>query len=234
VSDKLNKQIASAVKNVESRTLAEKAAVFLLLLSGLAMAYLTFVSDPLKAEIATARGQIQSVTGQIGSQQSSYQNMLAASTEDPNKFANDRLAVVEREQAELDRQINALAGDLVTPGDMTGILTSVLQRQSGLELISFQNLDVRPLLGDVSAAAQNAAEGGVAAQSAIPGQVFEHGLQLQFQGDAFSTLKYLRFIEEISGSFFWDSIEFAITAWPEAMINLQIHTISTNTGFIGV
>jgi MSHA biogenesis protein MshJ len=57
---------------------------------------------------------------------------------------------------------------------------------------------------------------------------------IEFQGDFFSTLKYLRFLEEISGSFFWDSVSFKKVAWPEALVTLEIHTLSASEGFIGV
>ncbi len=45
MNDKLNKQIASAVKNVESRSLVEKAVVLLLLLSVSVSTGLAFFSE---------------------------------------------------------------------------------------------------------------------------------------------------------------------------------------------
>ncbi len=234
MNENLSKQLDAVIKNIESRSVAEKLAVFLLVLTGLVLGYLSLLSDPLQADIDNARSQIASVMRQIQAQQSSYTEMLDASREDPNKFANERLAVVERELEQLSREIGGLAGDLITPTDMTRILTSVLERQSGLELISFQNIEASPLRTDAASASGN--EDGVnsGAQVALSGQVFQHGLRIQFQGDYFSTLKYLRFIEQISGSFFWDSITFQQFDWPQAMVTLQIHTISTDSGFIGV
>lgn len=232
MSKSANQQIDALVKSIESRAQVEKVAILAIALAALVMMYLTFVSDPIKSEISTAQNEVANVTRQIAQQQSSYTNMLAQSQEDPNKFANDRLQVVEREQAELDRQIRELAGDLISPGDMTRILTSVLERQAGLELISFQNLRATPLLsGERNGNEPSESNEG---RSNITGQVFQHGLRLEFQGDFFSTIKYLRFIEDISGSFFWDSISFQQADWPNAIVTLEIHTISTDSGFIGV
>ena len=232
MSKSANQQIDALVKSIESRAQVEKVAILAIALAALVMMYLTFVSDPIKSEISTAQNEVANVTRQIAQQQSSYTNMLAQSQEDPNKFANDRLQVVEREQAELDRQIRELAGDLISPGDMTRILTSVLERQAGLELISFQNLRATPLLSGERNS--NEPAGSDEGRSNITGQVFQHGLRLEFQGDFFSTIKYLRFIEDISGSFFWDSISFQQADWPNAIVTLEIHTISTDSGFIGV
>jgi len=227
MNEKLKQNLALAIKSFESRTQSEKIVVVLVLVLGLVFGYLSMAFDPYRASISALESQLNSVERQIQAQQASYASMVAASQEDPNKFANDRLAVIAREQSRLDVEISRLAGDLISPSDMTRILTSVLERQSGLELISFQNKTAVPLRAGVAAA-------GVAGEDEIDGQVFEHGLVIEFQGDFFSTLKYLRFLEEISGSFFWDSVSFKQIAWPEALVTLEIHTLSANAGFIGV
>jgi MSHA biogenesis protein MshJ len=227
MNEKLKQNLTLAIKSFESRTQSEKIAVVLLLICGLVMVYLTLAFDPYRASISGLRSQISGAERQIQAQQTSYASMVAASQEDPNKFANERLSVIAREQSSLDAEISRLAGDLTSPADMTRILTSVLERQSGLELINFENRAAVPLRADSAGTAT--AEG-----SELDGQVFEHGLVIEFQGDFFSTLKYLRFIEEVSGSFFWDSVSFRQIAWPEASVTLEIHTLSANAGFIGV
>lgn len=227
MNEQLEQRINTAIKNIETRTQSEKIVILAVLVACLLLSYLSFAFDPVRAGISAARSQLDGLERQIQAQQSSYAAMVAASQEDPNKFANDRLAVIAREQNALDVEISSLAGDLISPADMTRILTSVLDRQTGLELISFQNKAAVPLRAEVSAA-------GLIAADETNGQVFEHGLEIVFQGDFFSTLKYLRFLEEISGTFFWDSVNFRQVAWPDATVTLQIHTLSSNAGFLGV
>lgn len=229
MNERLQLQLNNAVKNINSRSQSEKIVVLLVLVAALVLVYLSVAFDPIRADIAQLEGQIANVDRQIEAQRNSYAAMVAASQEDPNKFANDRLAVIAREQSVLDSEISNLAGDLISPSDMTRILTSLLQRQAGLELISFQNKAAVPLRGNVANAAVN-----IPAANAIAGQVYSHGLVLEFQGDFFNTLKYLRFLEEISGSFFWDSISFKQVVWPNALVTLEIHTLSSDSGFIGV
>ncbi|MBL4573771.1 MAG: hypothetical protein JKY86_11950 [Gammaproteobacteria bacterium] len=224
MNEQLKQNLSVVIKNFESRTQAEKIAVVVVLIFGLVMVYLTMAFDPFRTSISGLGNQINGVERQIQIQQTSYASMVAASREDPNKFANERLSVIAREQNSLDAEISRLAGDLISPADMTRILTSVLGRQSGLELVSFQNRAAVPLRAGI----------GVDEDNEVDGQVFEHGLVIEFRGDFFSTLKYLRFIEEVSGSFFWDSVSFQQLVWPEATVTLEIHTLSANAGFIGV
>lgn len=239
MNEQLKKQLELLIKNIDSRKQSEKILILGLLIAGLIMGYLTLEFDPKRAEISSLQSQIASLENSISRQQTAYQTMVAQSQEDPNRFANDRLAVLTREQAELDGEIQALAGDLVTPNQMTELLTTVLERQSGLELVSFRNISAQPLRQGNTNAAELLAETGTLSledvvTEEVVGQVYSHGLIIEFQGDYFSTLKYLRFLEDVTGSFFWDAITFRQEEWPNAVVTLQIHTLSTDRGFIGV
>lgn len=228
MNEKLKRQFSRFLKSVESRNELEKLFLLAVAVAVICLVFLTFVYDPLTADITTSRNQISSVSAQISNQQASYTAKMAESLEDPDKFANDRLQVVARQQQVLISEIASLAGDLITPNQMTAILSSVLARQSGLELVSFNNEDAKPLrTGLVDS--ENALN-----DIASAGQVYEHGLTIQFEGDFFNTLRYLSFLEKVSGSFLWDSITFDQTEWPKALITLKIHTLSTEQGFIGV
>lgn len=239
MNERMRTLIDTTIKNIDSRKQSEKMLILFVLVASIMMGYVSFVFDPVSTEIAQLEADVNNHERQIAGQQSSYAAMLAASQEDPSRFANDRMSVITGELQALDREITNLAGDLVTPGEMTRILTSVLSRYSGLELISFENKQAEPLRTGLDNSTTDIAanDGEIPAFSndaQIEGQVFAHGLTLEFRGDFFTTLKYLRFLEEISGSFFWDSISFRQVSWPDAIVTLEIHTLSTDEGFIGV
>lgn len=235
VSEQLTMQMNRVAKNVDARSQSEKLLILGILLVAIILLYLSLAYDPIRAEIASYRNQIASIQGQVSAQQTSYASMLALSQEDPNKFANDRLVVVDQQQAILLDEIAALAGDLVTPNQMTSILTSVLERQAGLELLSFKNEAAKPLraTGELNSVDESANAQAGATQEQMAGQVYEHGLTIEFEGDFFNTLRYLKFLEEVSGSFFWDSVRFSQEDWPNAKVTLMIHTLSADEGFIG-
>ena len=119
MKERIEQQLAPLIKNIEARSQSEKIIVMALLAVGLVLAYLSIFYDPLSARVDQARRQISSTEAQIANQQVNYLEMMAASQEDPNKFANDRLVVISREQRVLDQEIANLAGDLVTPNQLT-------------------------------------------------------------------------------------------------------------------
>ncbi len=232
--NKAKLQLQRLGKNLEVRKPAEKVLILGALCAAIVMVWLTFGFDPIRADIEAAETQVNSATRQIAAQRTAFANMQAQSDEDPNQFALERIEVLNRQQELIDSEINSLAGDLVTPNEMTTMLTSVLERQAGLELVSFRNVDATPLTSGVTANVSGNTEGGALQASQLGGQVFSHGLIIEFQGDFFSTLSYLRYLEDLSGNFFWDSLSFRIQQWPTASVTLQIHTLSTDRGFIGV
>ncbi|MCP5329436.1 MAG: hypothetical protein H7A07_00635 [Pseudomonadales bacterium] len=120
---------------------------------------------------------------------------------------------------------------------MTQMLISVLDSQEGLTLIRVENRTPEALSnqgGQVPAEAQTEEVLAQGNRLTTGFQVFRHALVLEFQGDFFSTLRYLRFLETMEQSFFWDSIEYEQALWPEARVILELHTLSSEEGFIGV
>ena len=238
--ERLKQLWARLVANINARSESERGILLAMAGAGLFMLWLTMVSDPLAASILTTESQIANVNRQIAGQKAEYAEKVAASEEDPNRYANERLQIVTQEQARLDEQMASLAGDLVTPAQMTEILGNVLDSQEGLELIAFQNKDALPLQSGVrnnATADADATEGeefDEFGQQPLQGQVYEHGLVIEFQGSFFDTLRYLRFLENISGNFFWDVLSYELMDWPNAHVRLEIHTLSTERGFIGV
>ena len=91
MNEVLRRQLDSLVKNIESRRQIEKLTALLILVVGLAFAYLSIVFDPMRADINSSRASIVGLDRQIQAQQVTYAGMLEASQEDPNRFANDRV-----------------------------------------------------------------------------------------------------------------------------------------------
>lgn len=233
------RQIDSVTQNIEARPQSEKAIILATLAAALLLTYISLLFDPVRADVSAAKRSIAGAKQQIQAQQSAYASMLVSSQQDPDKFANDRLAVILQEQTQLDQDIADLAGDFVSPSEMTRILTSVLEQQTGLKLMHFRNEAATPLRVGIASAATTLRETGRVnfdelAEDELESQVYEHGLVIEFQGGYFDTVKYLRFLEEITGSFFWDGIDFKQTEWPNAAITLEIHTLSMDEGFLGV
>ncbi|PCH60671.1 MAG: hypothetical protein COC19_05640 [SAR86 cluster bacterium] len=235
----LKQRTTALISAFEARPQAERVVMFIIGFGVLLTAYLSLAYDPMEITLSAKRNQINGLNQQTLAKQNEYLQLQAASEIDPNKVANERLTIVLRDQQQVDRAIEALAGDLVLPRAMTEVLTTVLDSQQGLELVGWRNISANPLRENLTNINETLATTGAVnfdekSLVNVNGQVYEHGLEIEFEGDYFSTLRYLRFLENIEASFFWDSIHFTQLEWPKANVVLKIHTLSTSEGFIGV
>jgi len=71
VNDQVNRQLKRFVKNFDARSQGEKLLVMGILVIALVLVYLEVAYDPIRADISSARNQINSVRAQTLSQQSS-------------------------------------------------------------------------------------------------------------------------------------------------------------------
>ncbi len=220
------------------RPQAERFIIAIIGFGGLFYLFLIVINDPAKQEIASLDRQLTTVQRRLIEQQTSAAELQLTGVEDPDSFVRERLASLIAEQSAVQGDIELLAGNLVSPNGMTQMLTGVLDSQEGLTLIRVENIAPSALTnGLTSAGVAATARTGTGASTGLRSvgfQVFRHGLVLEFQGDYFSTLRYLMYLEAMDQSFFWDSFQFEQTLWPEARVRLELHTLSSEEGFIGV
>ena len=200
---------------------------------GLIYLFVVMMNDPAQQEIASLDRQLTTVQTRLLEQQTTAAELQLSGVEDPDSFIRERLASLIEAQSAIQDDIESLAGNLVSPNGMTQMLTEVLDSQEGLTLIKVENVAPEALTNGMTVAPEGVSN-GLASVRSIGFQVFRHGLVLEFQGDYFSTLRYLLYLEEMDESFFWDSFEFEQTLWPEARMRLELHTLSSEEGFIGV
>jgi len=217
----------------DKRPQGEKCLLAIMGVGGVIYLYAVMFFYPAQAEIENLERQLATTDSRIAQQEARAIELRQSSLEDPNSFIRARLAALIEDQNVIQEGIESLAGDLVSPNGMTQMLTSVLDRQEGLTLIKVEN---RPPEALTDALADESSVGEVVQGAAQSNgfQVFRHGLILEFQGDYFSTLRYLMYLEAMDETFFWDGFEFEQTEWPDATVRLELHTLSSEEGFIGV
>ncbi len=224
--NKLRLQWQEWLQKFDDRKKSEKWIIAVLIMALLVWLYTELQLAPLNADKTTMRQQISSAQTRLQAMQTREQIAIQSAQEDPDRAANDRLARLVQEQQRAQGEIEGLAGNLVTPYAMTQMLTTVLDRQPGLELIRVENKVPQPM----RSATQVTGEGGEEPMA----QVYKHGLIIEMQGDYFSLLNYLTYLENLSERFFWDEVHFLQSGWPDATITLELHTLSTEEGFVGV
>lgn len=65
-------------------------------------------------------------------------------------------------------------------------------------------------------------------------KLYEHGIMIKFLGDYFSTMQYLKTVENLKWKIFWDKFEYKVIQYPNAEITLHLHTMSNYEDWINV
>lgn len=141
---------------------------------------------------------------------------------DPDRENRLRLKVLENEARKLQQQLKANIVNLVSPQDMPELLKDLLTQQKKLQLISLENLP--PELLELDKKTED--------DVVIP-TLYRHRLRMEFSGDYLTMLKYLRQLEQLPRAMVWEEVEIETQKYPEAMVRLQVYTLSLTEGWIG-
>lgn len=136
-----------------------------------------------------------------------------------------QLFLLQKKQSELNGELAHLSQGLVSVQRLSQLLQDVLQKTQTLELIEMVTLPVE--LQTLSVADEDANDQEVAG-------VYKHGVAIVVRGNFFEVNKFLLELESLSWRFYWQSLEYEVTRYPEAEVKINVYTLSAEEGFLGV
>ncbi|MDF0535223.1 MSHA biogenesis protein MshJ [Shewanella sp. A32] len=165
-------------------------------------------------QLHAAEKMVKGNTEQI----SLMQNRLA---QDPNQPLRTQLAQLKQQIAAQDQRLNNETVDLIPAERMPSLLTKLLAQTQGVKLEAFHSVAPTPLLvvGDDQHGQMN---------------LYSHGINLTFDGDYFSVLKFIRTVENMPEKLYWQSLDYQVQQFPKASVKLALYTVSINKDFISV
>lgn len=114
----------------------------------------------------------------------------------------------------LNFNLSLFEDDIVSPAKITHVMRDLLNQQAGLTLIAMKSkVPVRMI-----------------ARSAGGRDIYENNISLEFYGDYFATLDYLKNLENIPWRVFWDGLSYKVMEYPNAKITLTFHVVSWGGG----
>lgn len=202
-----------------ARDLRERAILLGAFSAILFFVWLTYAFDPIQLSQSSFDREITNTVLQINNEIDRNEQVRSTYTSDPDSFARRRLGELQAQVNEIDAQLLDLYGELILPSQMANVLSDVLQRETTLRLIELENLAPEVLFDSGS-------EADV--------QVYRHGLSLKLEGEYLETIRFLKQLESLGANFFWENLSYQVNEHPDGTISLNIFTLSTQRGFIGV
>ncbi|MCC7412167.1 MAG: hypothetical protein IT495_11135 [Gammaproteobacteria bacterium] len=226
----------AALARIDALTLKERALVLGACVLVVFALWQYLLMDPQALVQADLRSALERRRADIATLQEQAEAIVRRSQLDPdapNRALRDRYR--QRIEA-LDADIAASAANLIAPERVAEVLETVLRRSGGLAVLAVEGLGSEPLLETpaASGSAKPAAGGAPGRPAGGLAGAYKHGVRITFSGNFADTLAYLRDLEALPWSFFWEGIEFRVEDYPRAVASIVVYTLSLDRRWIGV
>jgi MSHA biogenesis protein MshJ len=215
----VNPRLEKLRARIDDLSIRERGWLFVTLAVLLGAVWQWLLMDPVEKQQKALVEKITAAQKQFTDLNNATQALVAARTADPdaeNRRAREELLAA---LAGFDTQIKGTVSGLVEPRQMAQMLEDVLTRNPGLVLKKARSLPAKPL---------------VAAEEGSTSTVYQHGLRLELEGSYLDALAYLRALQKMPRSIYWDEVRVSMEKYPKAEITITVHTLSLSEGWIGV
>ncbi len=226
MKERINKLVAS----IDRLNLRERLFLFAAGLAIVGGFWEAALAGPLDARRQFAAEQVEALRDRLQELETALTAAADGMSEGmPNQL--DRLDSLRQRVAEGEEAVRAYTSDLVDPQQMRLVLEELLRRQSGLKLVSAQNLPARPVLEDD---ADDAAAAEPVRDETREPRLYRHTLVLKLEGSYLDCLAYLQAVERLPWHIYWSRLEFATDEYPRNAIVIELRTLSLDEEWIGV
>lgn len=149
---------------------------------------------------------------------------------DPDVALNNQIADVNQQIASLERQFAEELEQLVPPYAMPLVLEQLFTNAKKLKLMSMSSIPPTNIFKDDV----DSTSSEKPITRAIGPELFKHGLKIRFEGSFFDTRDFLMSAEQMAWKLHWHEIEFAVSEYPRAQVDIELFTLSRSEAYINV
>lgn len=218
----------------ESRNQRERIMVSLLTVATMITLWLFLINDPLTEKLARTDTTLKNLYTQIKATSMQQSVLIKQQRVDLNYDIKQRIKNVDKRIAQLDIELKSRMEGLIEPTQMAKILEQVLFQSSDMRLVSIRSLAAQPLLISDEEEEESTDPNNLQDKPKTEYAVYRHGVQLELEGSYLSTLAYLKKLQALPWSLFWDEVSLDVTRYPTAQVVITVHTVSLKEGWLGV
>lgn len=231
----LRPRLRAIGERIDAMSLRERAIIFVALLAGVYLVADQMVLKPLGLERERMQRQLTSKHEQIQSYERQLQMMLTG-TDDPNSPVAQKILALQQQLSTLDDILAKSTGGLVSPRDMARLVEEILSRHRQLTVVRLESLTPEPIQEAGATASPNTGSAAAAHTPAAAGEsgLYKHGMRIVVKGTYHDLLAYLRTLEGLQWKVFWGKVTLEAEDYPISQLTLELYTLSTHKGWIGL
>lgn len=184
------------------------------------------------------RAQLEERLSKINSDQralaAQVEALTSAYASDSQKELRAERDALQLELEVLDTELSELSHGLVSAEQLPQILQDVLVSTTQLKLIRVKTLPVEELPLQRPSTPTAADSNPEAAETEVSTGVYKHSVTLRVSGTYFELTEFLQTLEGLEWRFYWDRLDYTVTDYPRAEIEIRVYTLSAEEGLLGV
>ncbi|ARN73596.1 hypothetical protein [Oceanicoccus sagamiensis] len=224
----MNDRLATVLQKIDSLNQRERILVLLTALVLVVMLLQIALLDPLLSKRQKLASNIKSLNSQIQQQSNEKTILEARLTAGINRDKIKRREQLQSQREQLNKKIEASLVAMIPPRLMPEVLERVLAETKGLKLLSIANKPV------VAVVRQQPKTDNSGSDAAVQQALYNHGFILQLKGNYMEAITYFEKLSELPWRFHWDDMRYQVEQYPNAIITLEVHTVSMSEEWIGV
>ncbi|MFT4925788.1 MAG: MSHA biogenesis protein MshJ [Phenylobacterium sp.] len=212
------KQLCEKTSQLQMR---EKVIMFVGVMFLIVYLAMTLAIMPTYSQVKLGKKQIVDEKRQINTTDQQLEIYQEALLEDPDVAVTNSINSIKMSLTELEKNLNVLTSDFISPNKMRNVLTALLRSENKIKVIKFNALAAVEM--DIA---------GIPDSAGIT--LYQHGLKLSVVGSYFDLQRYMKRLESLPWRFYWKTFSYRVTEYPEALLEIEITTISNNERFIAI
>lgn len=251
----LMQHYAKASEWVDSKPVRERVLIGLSIIAVFFLLWNFLIQYPQDKRKQELDEQLATLNNERKTAQEQLTGLATAFSNNPAKLKQTEIEQLQFVLQDVEKKLSGVSQSLIAAENLPQILESVFHQTQGLELISIKTLAAEEMMimpivpeAPVEQASSSAASSAgqipdlAAIQAVAPAKeakpqgsgVYKHGVVLNLRGDYFRVLALMKSLENLSWKFYWESLDYKVTEYPKAEIELRVFTLSSEEGLLGV
>ncbi|WP_086931220.1 hypothetical protein [Agarilytica rhodophyticola] len=223
-------------ENFNTRPLRERAIISVLAIVITWGLFKVFLISDINKKTAALSQRMESAEMDIKKLTAQEMVLAKALDDDPNVHKKQQILALERRLSSLDKKLEALSVGLISAENLTIVLRDVVKSISTLTLVGMQTLESSELKIQGEQDEQDNLESSTftSKQKEEDIGIFKHSVVVVLEGQYFDVVKYLAALEKLPWKIYWQEIDYEVIQYPQAKIMIEVYTLSTEHGVLGV
>ena len=210
----------------EGRNKREKILLFMVSIFVIYSTWNLLLAWPVQMRTKDVTNQIARLTASLDTDKAQHTVLTAKISSDPSIALHKQEAELTEELRKVDQDLSEAVSETTSQAALVKAFETLLHETPNLQLMRLESLPPEALSSTSKIMQQTGMESSNTA-------IFKKGLLIEFLGSYSSTLQYLVSLEKLNVRFYWDSMDYIVTSYPNATVTIKIHVLGQGEGLIG-